>query len=80
MDSIVVRNYISVIDRLDLDSKLALLSALTDSIKSSLMSKKANKSELLNELYGSWSDVDESNLIDDIYEGRSIPDRDISFD
>lgn len=75
-----MRNYISVIDRLDLDSKLALLSALTDSIKSSLMSKKANKSELLNELYGSWSDVDESNLIDDIYEGRSIPDRDISFD
>lgn len=42
-------------------------------------SKEHSKSELLNELYGAWKDVDEG-IIDDIYAIREVPDREISFD
>jgi len=80
MDNLVVSTYITILDRLDLESRLTILSALTDSIKDSMKtSKNVNKSDLLSELYGAWKDVDEG-IVDDIYKGREIPDREISFD
>ncbi|MEM9837409.1 MAG: hypothetical protein AAF828_12950, partial [Bacteroidota bacterium] len=72
-------NYISIFDRLDIDAKLALLSAMTDNIKNSIKKKKTNKTDTLYSLYGSWSDV-EDNIIEEIYKHRSIPSDDISFD
>ena len=80
MDHLVVNNYIALLDRLDLESRLTILSALADSIKRSVEIKETtDKSKLLYELYGSWANVDDS-IIDDIYQNRSMPGREISFD
>ncbi|MFK7932934.1 MAG: hypothetical protein AB8G22_05450 [Saprospiraceae bacterium] len=79
MDNLVVNNYLSIIERLDLETRLMLLSALTENIRVSVKKTNTSKLELLHRLYGSWSDVDES-IIEDIYSHRSIPARDITFD
>lgn len=79
MENILISNYLSIIDRLDIDAKLALLSALTDNIRESVNRPRENKMELLDKLYGSWADVDDG-IIDDIYSNRAISDREITFD
>lgn len=79
MDNIVVNSYLSIFDRLDLDSKLALLAGLTENIRASISAPKTDKTKLLYELAGSWSDVDEG-IIDEIYISRTVSERDITFD
>lgn len=79
MSNLVVDSYLSIIDRMDLDSKLALLAGLTESIRTSVRKPESDKQKLLYELFGAWEDVDEG-LVDEIYSLREIPDDDISFD
>lgn len=79
MSSLVLDSYMSMLNKLDVESRLTILSALTDSIRTSLKQETTDKRKLLFELYGAWDDLDES-VIDDIYENRSIPEREVSFD
>ena len=79
MSNLVVDSYLSIIDRMDLDSKLALLAGLTESIRTSINKPAENKLERFNALYGVWEDMDDS-IVEDIYAGRMIPEDDITFD
>lgn len=85
MSNPVVHNLLSLIEGLEVADKLALLSGLTDSIRSSVDSDHAamverRRGALARKLYGAWAEVDADSLVEDIYLGRTLPDREISFD
>jgi hypothetical protein len=79
MDHFIINKYWKLIEPLGLELKLELLAKLTESIKNSFKSSKDEKEELLNELFGAWSDIEDS-LIEEIYSSRSTTDKNISFD
>lgn len=80
MENILLSKYERLFDSLSLELKIELLSRLTQSIKNSLPPKeKSNKEELLHELYGSWSEMEE-DLTKMIYNSRTISNREISLD
>ena len=60
--------------------KLELLSKLTDSLHKGFKKPEKDKTTLLNELFGAWSEVDDEKMIKEIYNSRSISDKSISFD
>lgn len=64
---------------LSTESKLELISKISESLKFDLNRNKSEKETILEELYGSWNDV-KDDLVDDILKARSISDRNISFD
>lgn len=67
-------------ESLSIDSKLALLAAMTENVRKTLKKgDEKDKVKLLHELAGSWSDVDDDALIKDIYENRTLSDRAINF-
>lgn len=78
MGSITTNDYIRFFESLNLDSKLELLSKLTESLKNSYQNEKNDdRSALLSELFGAWkdSDIDEEEILK-----RTISDREINFD
>ena len=66
-------------DLLNMEAKLELLARLSENVHRSFNKPNKDKSELLESLSGSWSDVDE-NIVDEIYNSRTISDRNIDFD
>ena len=62
--------YLGLIEPLSIDMKLALISALAESIRSDLEKVKVDKGKLFEELKGSWADVD-GNIEEEIYGSRS---------
>ncbi|CAH0999378.1 hypothetical protein LEM8419_00676 [Neolewinella maritima] len=85
MSNPVVHNLLSQIEGLEVADKLALLSGLTDSIRTSVdLANSATvverKQAVARRLYGAWSDIDVDPLVEDIYASRMLPDREISFD
>lgn len=64
---------------LSTESKLELISKISESLKFDLNKGKSEKETLLEELYGSWNDI-KDDLAEDILKSRSISDRNISFD
>ena len=66
MDNLIVDRYMRLIEPLPFETKLELISKLFENLKTKVSIPTMNKDELINELYGSWHDVNES-LIDDIY-------------
>jgi hypothetical protein len=81
MSNALLNNYVRLFESLPIDTRLSLLTALTESLRSSFTPPSANrKRELFNRLAGAWSDVDGDAMIEDIYASRTISDRDLSFD
>lgn len=64
---------------LSTESKLELISKISESLKFDLNKNNSEKESLLNELFGSWDDL-KDDLAEDILKSRSISDRNISFD
>lgn len=79
MDHTLVNRYMKLIEPLAFELKLELLAKLSESLKGSVVPSPRDKEKLLDELSGSWSDVDDS-LIDTIMESRSLGDKEINLD
>ena len=88
MSNPVVHHLLSLIEGLEVSDKLIILSGLTDSIRSAVaeagssdaLSLGERKRSLAHELYGAWGEVNVDSLVDEIYAGRALPDREVSFD
>ena len=79
MENISINKLMKLIHLLSIENKLEVLSRLSNSLKSDLNENKDRKSELLNELYGSWKNFPE-NIEIEIINSRNNSDREISFD
>jgi len=79
MNDITLNRLMRLLRPLSTESKLELISKISESLKFDLNKKKSEKESLLEELCGSWSDM-KDDLVDDILKSRSISDRNISFD
>ena len=79
MDKIAVSRLMKLINGLSIESKLEILSKLSENVKKSFNSGKHTKENLLDELFGLWNDTNE-NLANDILESRTSSDKDLSFD
>lgn len=81
MGNLMLDNYVRLFESLPIDTRLSLMNALTDSLRSSLtLTSSERKRELFVQLAGAWSDVDDEAMIEDIYSSRTISDRDFNFD
>lgn len=81
MENNVIDHYVRMFDLLEIEAKLELLAKLTDNIKNSFNNPQSNtdKNALLNALSGSWVDVNDQ-IIEDIYDARTLSDREIELD
>lgn len=79
MENIALNRLMRLLNPLSSELKLELITMISESLKFKLNKSKSEKEALLEELSGSWSDV-EGHLAEDIINARSISDRDISFD
>lgn len=80
MDNLIISKYVKLFELMSLESKIELLSKLTDSIKSGFSGEKEpSKKDLSHELYGAWADMDD-DITDLIYSSRTTSDRDINLD
>lgn len=80
MNDLTIFKYIKLFEPMSLESKIALLSALTESIKEGITKKKSvDKESLSRELFGAWADMDD-DIVDIIYSSRTTSDREINFD
>jgi hypothetical protein len=65
MENLIVERYMRLIEPLPFEIKLELISKIFENLKTKIGRPEVDKSVLIDELYGSWSDVDES-IIEDI--------------
>lgn len=79
MDNTIVNRYMKLIEPLAINLKLELLSRLSESLKNNFVKQSQDKEKLLEELSGSWSDVDD-DVLKDIYNSRSNSDKEIGLD
>lgn len=80
MENLIVSKYGKFFELMSLESKIELLSMLTDSIKSGFSGEKAaSKKELAAELFGAWADMDD-DITELIYSSRTTSDREINLD
>ena len=63
---------------LDIESKIELMRRFSENISVTFNSTQNKKTELLDKLSGSWSNVDDK-LIEDIYQSRTVSNREINF-
>jgi len=81
MNNLVLSNYVRLFETLPIDARLTLLSALSESLRSTFRNKtSARKAELFQQLAGSWADVDDQTMITEIYASRTTSDRELNFD
>lgn len=74
MDNLLLSKYSKIFESLTLEIKLELLTRLTESIKNSLGNNELEKSALLEEVSGSWKDVDD-DVINKILDSRGSSNR-----
>ena len=79
MENIAVTRLMRLINPLSVESKLEILSKLSENLKMNFNSEENAKDKLLNELFGTWSDSADS-LANEILESRTSSSRDLSFD
>lgn len=79
MDNTIVNRYMKLIEPLAINLKLELLSRLSQSLKNNFVKHPQDKEKLLEELSGSWNDVDD-DVLKDIYSSRSSSDKEIGLD
>jgi len=81
MGNAVLNNYVRLFESLPIDTRLSLMTALTNSLRSSLTpTSPERKRELFVKLAGAWSEVDDEAMIEDIYGSRTLSDRELNFD
>jgi hypothetical protein len=79
-EEILINRIVNFFGALSIESRLDLLSKLSADLKLVELDPKNNRKEqLLDELFGAWSDIDE-NLSNHIIDSRTVSDKDISFD
>lgn len=72
MENSIVTRYMRLIEPLALETKIELISRILENLKSGITAKPAsNKEELLEALYGAWSDTEDA-LADDIINSRML--------
>ena len=71
MENTVVNNFMRMIAPLGVEIKLDLLAKLSESLKAEYLAKPIDKESLLEELHGSWSNMDD-HLEDEILQARSM--------
>ena len=65
-----IRDIMKLLHPLSVSHKLEIISRLTQDIKTNLPIAKVDKSQLLNELYGSWKDMGDDVIEDIMNEDR----------
>jgi len=79
MENLLVDRYMRLIESLSFELKLELISKIFDNLKMNINKPELNKEKLLEELYGSWEDVDDS-ITENILRYRTINERGINLD
>ncbi|MEZ4883190.1 MAG: hypothetical protein R3E32_00545 [Chitinophagales bacterium] len=79
MENLTVTKIMHLFEPLHFNVKLDLLSKLTENVKKSYPTPESEKLRLLDELAGSWNDV-EDEVIEDILQSRTISTREINLD
>ena len=79
MENLIVDRYMRLIEPLPFEIKLELISKIFENIKTNINKPEVDKDKLLDELYGSWEDVDNS-IVEDILTRRTISEREINLD
>lgn len=79
MENLIVDRYMRLIEPLPFEIKLELISKIFENLKTNINKPEVNKDKLLDELYGSWEDMDDS-ITDDILSRRTISEREINLD
>jgi len=79
MNNITLNRLMRLLKPLSTESKLELISKISESLKFDLNRRKSEKEAILEDLFGSWNDI-KDDLTEDILKSRSISDRNISFD
>ena len=70
--------FMQLITPLSTEVKLEILSRLSESLKANFRAPQNNKEQLLDKLFGAWSDMDD-DLSEDIIGSRTSSSRDISL-
>ena len=70
MENVFVSRLMRLISSLSIENKLEILSKLSENLKVDISAKEDKKENLLNELFGSWSDVDD-DLSNEILQART---------
>ena len=79
MENLLVDRYMRLIEPLSFELKLELISKIFDNLKTNINKPEVSKDKLLEELYGSWKDVDDS-VTENILKYRTISDKEINLD
>lgn len=79
MENLLVDRYMKLIEPLSFKLKIELVSKIFENLKININEPELNKEKLLEELYGSWKDVDDS-ITEDILKYRTSSDREINLD
>ncbi|HMQ07323.1 MAG TPA: hypothetical protein PKC30_08475 [Saprospiraceae bacterium] len=81
MERLIAERYMKLIEPLGFEIKMELISKIFESLRGTISKPEPepDKEKLLNELYGAWSEVD-NDFIDEIYEMRTISEKEIDFD
>lgn len=81
MQSLIVNKYMSMIETLSVELKLELLSQLSENIKNNFSkpSSVVDEERLLEQLSGSWEDMDDS-VVKDMLSSRSTSLKDIDLE
>jgi len=79
MENLIIDRYWRLIEPLPFEIKLELVSKIFENIKTNINKPEVNKEELLDELYGSWEDVDDS-VVEDILTLRTTSEKAINLD
>jgi len=74
-----IREIMKLLYPLSVSGKLEIISRLTRELKSDIPTEEERKNKLLDELYGSWKEMDE-NIVEDILSNRTISDKGVNFD
>ena len=79
MENLLVKRYMRLIEPLPFEIKLELISKIFENLKTKINPVEINKESLLNELYGSWEDINDS-ITEEILSSRTISEREINLD
>ncbi|MEN0049206.1 MAG: hypothetical protein AAF806_19255 [Bacteroidota bacterium] len=79
MENALVNRYMRLLSPLKVEIKFALLEKLTESLKKDFYAKPIDRLALLDELAGSWSDM-EDGIEEDILNARTTNVREINFE
>ena len=75
----MVNRFLRILAPLNIESKLEVLSKISEKLKFEHHRNENDKEKLMNELFGSWGDVDD-NLSSIILNSRTISTKEVALD